>query len=66
MFLRETGVDNLLRARKAVVDTYHNDGYYNEAMLDKVLNGEQDDTFVIRAVLQALENLEIELNLRAA
>lgn len=59
-------MDNLMRARKAVVDTYHNDGYYNEAMLDKVIAGDQDDTFVIRAVLQALENLETELNLRAA
>ena len=66
MFLMETGVDNLMRARKAVVDTYHNDGYYNEAMLDKVLNGEQDDTFVIRAIVQALENLETEVNLRVA
>lgn len=66
MFLMETGVDNLMRARKAVVDTYHNDGYYNEAMLDKVLNGEQDDTFVIRAIVQALENLETEVNLREA
>ena len=55
-----------MRARKAVVDTYHKDGYYNQAMLDKIVSGEQDDTFVVRAVLQALENLETELNLRAA
>lgn len=59
-------MDNLVRARKAVVDTYNKDGYYNTEMLNKVTEGEHDDTFVIRAIAQALENLENETKLRAA
>lgn len=59
-------MDSLIRAREAVVNTYKKDGYYNSVMLDKIIDGEHDDTFVIRAVVQALDNLENEINLRAA
>ena len=48
-------MDNLILARKVVIETYNKDGYYNKNMLDKIERGEHDDSFVIRAVLEALE-----------
>lgn len=50
-----TGVDNLELARKAVIDTYEKCGYHNTQAFEKILEGEHDDMFVIRAIIEALE-----------
>lgn len=53
-----TGVDKLNLARNAVVKLYKDQGVYNQNSLQDVLEGKYDDTFVIRAIIIALGEVE--------
>lgn len=50
------GVDKVEVARLAVINTYNKQG--NQYDLNDILEGKYDDTFVIRAIQEALEIID--------
>lgn len=51
-------MDKLNHARNSVVALYKEQGMYNQKALEEVLEGKYDDTFVIRAIVLALGEVE--------
>lgn len=50
------GVDKVEVARLAVINTYNKQG--NQYDLNDILDGKYDDTFVMRAIQEALEIID--------